>query len=88
MAEPNRLSLAVREGSVWCWEPLKPHATETARIVETRWNGEEWWIKSVGHSGETWNTLDRWVEACVLVKPGPDHYAPAEGSATDAKGGT
>lgn len=67
-----RLPLSVREGSVWCWEPLKPHAAECT-VTATRWNGEEWWIElETGRDrARHWNELDRFVEAAVLVRPGP-----------------
>jgi hypothetical protein len=71
MTEPPRLPLAVHLGSTWCWEPLKPHAREECRITGVQWNGEEWWIEAESSSGRHWNTLDRWVEAAVLVTPGP-----------------
>lgn len=35
-----------REGSVWMWEPNKPHARQRLEVTETKWNGEEWWVKS------------------------------------------
>lgn len=67
-----RLPLSVRVGSVWCWEPLKPDATERVAVTGTRWNGEEWWIEAEGRDGRRHeNELGRFVEACVLVEPGP-----------------
>jgi hypothetical protein len=58
-------------GSTWCWGPLKPHARETVRVTDVRWNGEEVWIESEGQSGRRyWNELSRWIEATVLVDLG------------------
>lgn len=62
---------------MWCWEPLKSHARCKIRIVETRWNGEEWWIETealetAGYAtaGERhWNELDRFIEAAVFLAP-------------------
>lgn len=34
------------KGSVWMWEPAKPHARQRLEVTEVKWNGEEWWIKS------------------------------------------
>lgn len=77
--------LAVREGSLWCWQPLKPDARIRCRITAVNWNGEEWWIEAENtqttRGGErgarTWNTLDSWVESAVLVRPGPQEVAAA-----------
>lgn len=70
--------LVPRVGSIWHWEPMSSTATQRVKVVETKWNGEEWWIASVPsnvlgwHDDRVaWNDLDRWVEAAVLVTPAP-----------------
>lgn len=67
---PEALRWIVPEvGSVWEWEPLSPHARQTVTVTEVRWNGEEVWVESESIDGRHWNTLGRWIEATVLVKP-------------------
>jgi hypothetical protein len=57
-------------GSVWEWEPLKPHARETVTVTAVTWNGEECWVETEGAGGKRhWNDLSRWVEATVLIAP-------------------
>lgn len=58
-------------GSVWIWEPLKPHARCVAVVTATKWNREEVWIESdtVPESKRVWNDLSRWIEATVFVAP-------------------
>ena len=65
---------AVRPGSVWEWEPLKPRSRETVTVtaVERRGDGN-WWVKARVHrrgtdGPEYWNELGRWIEATVLVQ--------------------
>ncbi|WP_158691029.1 hypothetical protein [Streptomyces sp. 351MFTsu5.1] len=68
------LPLPIREGTVWCWEPLKPHARCDVRITETRWNGEEWLVECEMLTADQytpagsryWNELDRFIEAAVF----------------------
>lgn len=57
-------------GSVWEWEPLKDHARCTVEVTDLRWNGEEWWVTSrdVSSDETALNSLDRWVEATVLIR--------------------
>lgn len=50
-------------GTRWIWEPNKPHATEEIEIVETIWNGEEWWVRTTGKTGIHLNDLSRFWEA-------------------------
>lgn len=60
-------------GSIWDWEPNKPHATARVKVKRVEWNSEEVWIEAVdldlatGRPG--WNTLARWIEAAVLRTP-------------------
>jgi hypothetical protein len=35
-----------KAGSRWVWEIDKPHARELIEVVETLWNGEEWWVRT------------------------------------------
>lgn len=71
-------ALVPQVGSTWEWEPLKDHARCTVVVRSTRWNGEEWWIESVDRNGGVacWNSLDRWVEATVLVDPAASGGTP------------
>jgi hypothetical protein len=73
-----RLPLSIREGSIWCWEPLNPRARAECTVTATRWNGEEWWIELETGRDKTrhWNDLDRFIEAAVLVRPGPQDVTP------------
>lgn len=41
-ADPPRPAV----GSRWVWEPRKEHARENLEVVEVKWNGEEWWVKT------------------------------------------
>jgi hypothetical protein len=60
-------------GSVWDWEPAKPHAAVRLVVTAVKWNGEEWWVTTEDASGkEAWNDLGRWVEATVMVEPAPE----------------
>lgn len=57
-----------RVGSIWIWEPLKPHARQKARVTAVRWNGEEVWVEAANERGQlTWNELSHWVESTVLL---------------------
>lgn len=58
--------VSVTVGSVWEWEPLKPHARERVTVTAVGPSG----VESVNTAGRRcWNTLDRWFEAAVLVAP-------------------
>lgn len=67
----------IREGSVWVWEPFKPHACQEVRVVAVELRSGEWWVQTentASNNGSvvgarSWNELDRFVEACVLVRP-------------------
>ena len=65
-----------RVGSHWIWERDLPWAKETITVSAVKWNGEEWWVESVGGQrparylsyGVTpgssyWNDLSRFWEA-------------------------
>lgn len=69
-------------GTLWAWEPGKPHAAALIKVTEVRWNGEEWWVRArilagsvtAGLAGREYlNDLSRFWEAChyVLRAPGP-----------------
>ena len=62
-----------RVGSIWEWEPLKVHARERVRVTRVWWSGDECWVESERLDGSQGlpNSLDRWVEATVLVEPAP-----------------
>lgn len=54
-------------GSVWLWEPEKPHARERVVVTAVKWNGEAVWVESQSLDGKKhWNEFDRWVEATVF----------------------
>ena len=59
-------------GTLWVWEPEKPHAVALIRVTGVRWNGEEWHvgaraITDGAGSGEYWNDLSRFWEAAHRV---------------------
>jgi hypothetical protein len=73
----NRTAARPVVGSLWAWEPEKPHAAALIKVTSVRWNGEEWWVGTEqllpGAEGdEIWNDLSRFWEAChyVAVDPG------------------
>lgn len=46
-------------GSKWLWasdqQPYPFGARERdVTVVEVKWNGEEWWVRTTGPSGEHW----------------------------------
>lgn len=41
-------------GSKWLWEPTKPWAYEPIEVVEVKWNGEEWWVRTEARGGMYW----------------------------------
>ncbi|MFJ2000241.1 hypothetical protein [Streptomyces chartreusis] len=69
------LPSAIRIDTQWCWDPLYPHLRRRVRIVETRWDGETWWIKTeaLSDSGgwparsQRLHTLDNFIESTVAV---------------------
>lgn len=65
-------------GSVWVWELDAPWACCLIRVVEVRWNGEEWWVKTVALLPAHLRVLDddpycsdadRFAEAVTPVGP-------------------
>lgn len=44
-------------GSRWMW------GREPCTVTRVEWNGEEWWVQTVGPSGRWWNDLSRFWEA-------------------------
>lgn len=67
-------------GSRWVWEIDKPHARALIEVIETWWNGEEWWVHTrtllpnltypLTHSptaDDHWNDLSRFCEAVTPV---------------------
>lgn len=61
-------------GSVWVWELDDPLARCLIRVVEVRWNGEEWWIRTdallpAPYQGTRlcYNDAGRFDEACTPV---------------------
>jgi hypothetical protein len=68
--------IAPEVGSVWRWEPEKPHARCTVVVTAVTWNGEECWVETVALDDDraAWNSLDRWVEATVFLAESTDHF--------------
>lgn len=61
-------------GSVWVWELDAPHARCLVRVVEVRWNGEEWWVKTeallplpLPTTSMVYNDASRFAEAVTPV---------------------
>jgi hypothetical protein len=61
-------------GSVWVWELGAPHACCLIRVVEVRWNGEEWWVRTdallpapLQRSRRCFNDAGRFAEAVTPV---------------------
>jgi hypothetical protein len=61
-------------GSVWVWELGAAHARCLVRVVEVRWNGEEWWVKTEALApeplqtiGVVYNDASRFAEAVTPV---------------------
>ena len=64
-------------GSMWVWEPSIHSARALIEVVEVKWNGEGWWVKTktllpstfynFDENKEIWNSLSRFFEACVPV---------------------
>jgi hypothetical protein len=65
-------------GSSWLWEPDRPHAYSVIEVLEVKWNGEEWWVRTSGGDRGYWNDLGRFWEA---VKPD----TPRRRAAADAR---
>ena len=64
-----------KNGSIWVWELDSPYARAIIEVVETIWNGEEWWVRTKDllpmpfHPNETTlNDLSRFWQACTLVR--------------------
>lgn len=83
-----------RPGTLWVWEPTLPHARAVLKVLEVKWNGEEWWVKTetltphkdtFGYHGldpnVAWNDLSRFWEAChhVATNAGPAQGATRSG---------
>ena len=73
----QRNAYVPRIGTRWIWEIDSP-ARALIEVVETKWNGEEWWVRTrtllprvermPGQDEETnLNDLSRFWEACVPV---------------------
>jgi hypothetical protein len=65
-------------GTLWVWEPEKPHAVALIRVTGVRWNGEEWFVQTTtiaaagAYPGDVvgavnWNDLGRFWEAAHRV---------------------
>lgn len=68
-------------GSVWHWEPMKSHASKRLVVTDLSVNSDgEVFVQAGQPNGlglyvpeekKVWNTLSRWMEACVMVEPAP-----------------
>lgn len=69
-----------RNGTRWIWEIDQPHARALIEVVDTIWNGEEWWVttRTLLPRAERFpgdpeplhhNDLSRFWEACLPVLP-------------------
>lgn len=70
-----------RAGTRWVWEINSPYARALVEVVETIWNGEEWWVRTktllpappltlLGKEEPTHlNDVGRFWEACLPVLP-------------------
>lgn len=69
-------------GSMWLWEPEKPHARMLVRVTSVWWNDisnealvESETVQDLSNGsfptpvGRHWNDFSRWIEATVLVAP-------------------
>jgi hypothetical protein len=71
---------SIKEGSTWCWEPLKIESRCYIRIVsvELKTDGG-WWVlcqairdgNGIPQGRAVWNELSRFIEATVLLTPAP-----------------
>lgn len=75
-------------GSRWVWEIDKPHAIEVIEVVETTWNGEEWWVRTKSllpnmtyphRTEDAWNDLSRFTEAVTPIGAGQSTQNRQEG---------
>jgi hypothetical protein len=69
---------SIREGSVWCWEPLKPDISVMVSVLKTELKKDgNWWVETqcirsrgdATYLQKNWNEISRFVEAAVLVSP-------------------
>jgi hypothetical protein len=69
-----------KDGSRWVWEADTPHARALIEVVESVWNGEEWFVRTrtllprvtvfPGDEEKVYvNDLGRFWEACIPVLP-------------------
>lgn len=71
-----RGELLVGEQFIWGFDNLK--ARERCVLIEARWNGEEWWVKSRSLDRrdrerpnewlETWNEADNFRHSCMRMQ--------------------
>ena len=68
-------------GSQWVWR------SDLVTVIEVRWNGEEWWVRTKltrdhgwpSHDSRRWNDLGVFWENCHYIReqPGPPgHKGP------------
>lgn len=74
----------IEVGMQFLWEPMKPHATEHMKVIQTNVNGDgELWITTRSWVAESkisgdyvgttcWNDESRFREAVILVTDSPD----------------
>jgi hypothetical protein len=81
MDDRDRQAVRPLAGTLWAWEPRKPHAASLIEATCAVWNGEQWWVwarvlasPKQGEAGREYpNELSRFWEAChrVYTRPGP-----------------
>lgn len=59
---------------MWVWELDAPHARCLIRVIEVRWNGEEWWVRTeallpapLQTTATVYNDASRFAEAVTPV---------------------
>lgn len=87
----------IEVGMRFLWEPMKPHATDHMKVIETKINGdgELWittrsWVADSQVSGDyvgttAWNDESRFREAVVLVTDSPDEDEMLRNTGRDFK---
>lgn len=71
---PSELG-SIREGTVWCWGPLRERTKCVVKVLKVELRTDGWWVQARVIKGnenekkgtESWNEISRFVEAAVLV---------------------
>lgn len=66
-------------GNSYHWEPTKSYASAWCKVIDVTWNGEEFWVDTIGIEGivpleikgtECKNELSRFLEATTINEIG------------------